>query len=93
MAVEGDRQKSSEEAESKPLASALYQYNEPYLADHLILDEQVLMGVTYCSLALDGIKKIQNNGGKRIKGIKKLLFVEPVSLNHDEEVTIGATRP
>ena len=85
----GDRQERLDKAESNPLVSASYQYNEPYLADHLILDEQVLMGVTYCSLGLDGIRKIHNNGGQRIKGIKKLLFVEPVTLNHGEEVTIG----
>ena len=83
-----DREERIEKAESTPLMSASYQYNEPYLADHLVLDEQVLLGVTYCSLGLDGIGKIQNNGEKRIRGIRKLLFVEPVRLNHGEEVSI-----
>ena len=67
----GDRQERLNKAESNPLVSASYQYNEPYLADHLILDEQVLMGVTYCSLGLDGIKKIHNNGGQKNQAASK----------------------
>ncbi|MCW5583945.1 MAG: polyketide synthase dehydratase domain-containing protein, partial [Gammaproteobacteria bacterium] len=54
--------------------SAIFNYNEPYLADHLVQQRQIILGVTYASLAL-------SHSG--ISGIKNLLFIEPVALDEN----------
>ncbi|MEM7381625.1 MAG: polyketide synthase dehydratase domain-containing protein, partial [Bacteroidota bacterium] len=64
-----------------------YRYNEPYLRDHLVNGEQILLGVTYASLAFDAL------AGQYDKGLvlERLLFHDPVVLQTGEEVSIELT--
>ena len=63
-----------------------FYYGEPYLSDHLVLNEQVLLGVTYCSLAIKAIQPLFATKGR--VNIHHLLFIERLVFKPAESVQI-----
>ena len=76
------------EPRSVALLTRSYHANAPYVADHLVQGKRVLLGVTYCSLALEATAIIEQRENKPITGLKRLLFVEPVQLDANDTATI-----
>ena len=65
---------------------SIYRYNEPYLRDHTVFNEQVLLGVTHCSLAIDAAKSLFPE--RNINCIHRVLFSDPIILKKDETVDV-----
>lgn len=78
------------EAGQEKQYSEYFSYNDSFLRDHTVFDRRVLLGVTHFSLAFDGLRKLF--GDQRINHIHRLLFINPVILEKDEqaEVTVIA---
>ncbi|MEM7125457.1 MAG: SDR family NAD(P)-dependent oxidoreductase [Chloroflexota bacterium] len=68
------------------LLSETYTYDEPYLANHLVLGNQVVLGVTHCSLAIDAA--LNAFPQRTLTGLRKVLFVEPVTLFPGDSATV-----
>ena len=77
------------EPRSKALLTLSYNADDPYVADHFVQGKRVLLGVTYCSFALEAATAIEKPEGKAITGLKKLLFVEPMQLDDSDVATIN----
>ncbi len=75
------------EAQNQPLMRS-FKYDEPYLRDHTVFGEQVLLGVTHCSMAIDALSRVR---GKPDARINKLLFVNPVVVSDGEAVELTVT--
>ena len=63
-----------------------YRYNEPYLRDHTVFGEQVLLGVTHCSLAIDAVKSLHPE--RNINCIHRVMFSDPIVLKENEMVDV-----
>ncbi len=55
-----------------------YHYNEPYLKDHTVFGQQILLGVTHCSLAIEAFQKTFQN--QSVKGLHKIYFCPSCSV-------------
>jgi 3-oxoacyl-(acyl-carrier-protein) synthase/acyl carrier protein len=66
-----------------------FKYNDPSLRDHLIFDMPVLLGATYCSLAIEAFKKFYP--GKTLNSIKQCSFLEPIVFNSNDTVDVIVT--
>jgi acyl transferase domain-containing protein len=64
----------------------MYVYDEPYLKDHTVYDEQVLIGMTHGSLAINTFFKIfpQETGGH----LHRLDFIKPIEIKKDQQVEV-----
>lgn len=62
-----------------------FKYDEPYLRDHTVFGQQVLLGVTHFSMAIDALSKVQ---GKPATRINNLLFINPVIVSDGEAVEL-----
>ncbi|UWF51894.1 SDR family NAD(P)-dependent oxidoreductase [Pseudomonas sp. N3-W] len=75
------------------IAAAVYRHDEPCLRDHQFNRQQILLGLTYASLALEhGLGQLAE--GEALQ-LKKLTFAAPMALAAGEqlEVAIRAARP
>lgn len=72
-----------------PIYKEKFTYNEPCLRDHLIFDEQVLLGVTHCSIAIEAFKKIYP--AIKLYGLQQFAFFEPIFFSEDDEAEITVT--
>ncbi|MGF2623918.1 beta-ketoacyl synthase N-terminal-like domain-containing protein, partial [Bacillus cereus] len=63
-----------------------FNYNEPYLRDHVTFGEQVLLGVTHCSLAIESARVLFKNA-KNIH-INNFMLVEPIVVRQNEKIEI-----
>lgn len=61
-------------------------HNERFLKDHTVFGEQVLLGVTHCSIAVEAAK--HRYPGKKLTRISKLSFLSPVILRKGESASI-----
>jgi polyketide synthase PksN len=68
------------------MAPEIYAYDEPYLRDHTVYDEQVLIGVTHAGLALNAFFKIFP--GENTVHLHRLSFVQPVTVKKGQEVEV-----
>lgn len=73
---------------SKPDYGKRFTYDEPFLRDHTIMGERVLMGVTHGVLALEAFRTLYPENEKTISHIHKLLFVRPIILYPGENVDV-----
>ncbi|GAX59141.1 beta-ketoacyl synthase [Candidatus Scalindua japonica] len=64
-----------------------FTYNELLLKDHTVFDEQVLLGVTHCSMVIDAARLYRP--GKGLIQIKRLLLLDPVKVFPGETVTVN----
>nr|UWK15754.1 LasN [uncultured Verrucomicrobiota bacterium]UWK15775.1 LasN [uncultured Verrucomicrobiota bacterium] len=80
------------EGPSEPGAEAVYVYDEPYLRDHLVEGRQVILGLTYAGLALEGfLRRFPEAGGV---SLRRLSFVRPVEVRKGGRVALRlAPRP
>lgn len=68
------------------LVPEIYVYDEPYLKDHTVYNEQVLMGVTHGSLAINTFFAIfPDEAGVQLK---KLNFVEVIEVKQNQQVEV-----
>jgi acyl transferase domain-containing protein/acyl carrier protein len=68
------------------LVPEVYVYDEPYLKDHTVYNEQVLMGVTHGSLAINTFFTIfPDETGVQLK---KLNFVEVIEVKPNQQVEV-----
>ncbi|WP_299608351.1 SDR family NAD(P)-dependent oxidoreductase [uncultured Aquimarina sp.] len=74
-----------EESTNKQIIGEQYSYGEPYLRDHKVNGDRVILGVTYLSLILD---KLREND-KQIISLGSLLFKDPVILYPDEKTMVS----
>ncbi|MFO5493451.1 MAG: beta-ketoacyl synthase N-terminal-like domain-containing protein, partial [Cuspidothrix sp.] len=63
-----------------------YGYDEPFLRDHTLSGDQVLLGVTHASLAITDF--YQRFPHQRALCLQRLTFVQPVVVNPGEVVTL-----
>jgi acyl transferase domain-containing protein len=68
------------------LTPEVYVYNEPYLKDHTIFGEQVLIGMTHGSLALNAFFKFFPQESS--VHLHKLNFVKPIEVKKNQQVEI-----
>lgn len=66
--------------------TATYLYDEPFLQDHTLLGDRVLLGVTHASLAMTDF--FQRFPHQRALCLKRLTFVQPIIVDRGEAVTI-----
>lgn len=68
------------------LTDAIYHqdfvYGEPYLKDHKVFDDEVLLGVTYASMAIEATQQHFNR-------IQRLLFINPLALYSGESTRVS----
>jgi polyketide synthase PksN len=65
----------------------VYVYDEPYLRDHTVYNEQVLIGATHGSLAMNAFFRIfpqQNN-----VHLHRLSFIKPIAVKKDQRVEVS----
>lgn len=67
-------------------APEVYRYDEPFLRDHRVQNEQVLSGMTYASLAINFFFKIfpQESGVH----LHRLSFIKPVVIGKDQRLEV-----
>ncbi|WP_292720263.1 non-ribosomal peptide synthetase [Nostoc sp. JL34] len=66
--------------------TATYVYDEPFLQDHTLLGDRVLLGVTHASLAMTDF--FQRFPHQRALCLKRLTFVQPIIVDRGEAVTV-----
>ena len=64
----------------------VYAYDEPYLKDHTVFGEQVLIGVTHGSLALNVFFKLFPLEDAVL--LHRLIFVEPIEIRKDQKIEV-----
>jgi polyketide synthase PksN len=77
---------SSSLTNDRNIASEVYVYDEPYLRDHTVYNEQVLIGATHGSLAMNVFFRIfpQENSVH----LHQLSFVKPIEVKKDQRVEV-----
>lgn len=68
----------------------IFFYDEPYLRDHTVLGERVLIGVTHASLAINAFFKLFPH--EEIVHLNRLSFVKPVEIKKGQSAEV-AVRP
>lgn len=70
-------------------SSEFYIYDEPFLKDHKINSEQIIIGASYASLALKYFFKIFPD--EKCVQMKRLLYILPIIIKNDGiiEVTVN----
>ncbi|MCP4160487.1 MAG: SDR family NAD(P)-dependent oxidoreductase [Deltaproteobacteria bacterium] len=71
---------------ANPTVSEIYIYDEPYLRDHTVYDEQVLLGVTHGSLAINTFFSLFPEESS--VHLHKLTFFKPVEVKKDQQVEV-----
>ncbi len=66
-----------------------FRFDEPYLRDHTVFGERLLLGVTYCSLAMEGFTRLY--GADLLRGVGHLTFLSPVRLQPGESADVTLT--
>ncbi|WP_268626497.1 SDR family NAD(P)-dependent oxidoreductase [Paenibacillus alvei] len=62
-----------------------FEYGEPYLQDHTVFGEQVLLGVTHCSMAIEAVNHVQHTFPLQFS---RLLFQTPATVKSGESIDI-----
>ncbi len=77
---------SSSLKNDRNIASEVYVYDEPYLRDHTVYNEQVLIGATHGSLAMNVFFRIfpQENSVH----LHQLSFIKPIEVKNDQRVEV-----
>ncbi|KAF6583001.1 non-ribosomal peptide synthetase [Paenibacillus sp. EKM211P] len=70
----------------QPTHTATYNYDDPYLRDHVSEGKRTLLGVTYCSLAYEAFQCSVHQTA--VMQVDSFLFQEPVGLQKEERVEI-----
>ncbi|WP_397324696.1 amino acid adenylation domain-containing protein [Nostoc sp. 2RC] len=83
-----DTQATAESSVSQTsrVMTATYLYDEPFLQDHTLLGDRVLLGVTHASLAITDF--FQRFPHQRAICLKRLTFVQPIIVDRGEAVTV-----
>ncbi|MCP3924585.1 MAG: SDR family NAD(P)-dependent oxidoreductase [Desulfobacterales bacterium] len=69
-----------------PAVPEIYIYDEPYLHDHTVYDEQVVVGVTHASLAINAFFNIFP--AESSVHLHKLTFFKPIEVKKDQQVEV-----
>ncbi|MEM6602402.1 MAG: ketoacyl-synthetase C-terminal extension domain-containing protein, partial [Verrucomicrobiota bacterium] len=75
-------------AKNRTLKKEIFAYGEPYLRDHLVNHQQVILGVTYASLLVDALPTPARVGTGLC--LRRLLFQHPVVLAAGDRAVIEA---
>lgn len=74
-------------ASAELIAAAVYHYDEPCLRDHQFNHQQILLGLTYASLALEhGLGQLGDDEALRLN---KLTFATPIAVASGEQVEVA----
>jgi acyl transferase domain-containing protein/acyl carrier protein len=65
----------------------VYVYNEPYLKDHTVYGERVLVGVTHVSLAINAFFEIFPQ--EKSMNLQRLNFIKPIVVKEDQQVEVA----
>lgn len=60
----------------------IFRNGEPYMRDHTVYGEQVLLGVTYISMVAEVASRL--NSGKKLSGLRNVVFSNPMVLQTGE---------
>jgi acyl carrier protein len=89
-AIEGLKHQQSPAAGN--VLTRVFKYDEPYLKEHVIFGEQVVLGVTNCSLAIEAAKAVpwiyQGNQPFPVH-IHKFIFHQPMVVSPGEMVQVS----
>ncbi|UCH94145.1 MAG: SDR family NAD(P)-dependent oxidoreductase [Candidatus Aminicenantes bacterium] len=70
-----------------------FTYNEPYLRAHILFGQQVLLGVTHCSMAIEAARSfcpgVDHGNRESLIHIHKFVFHQPVVVYPGEAVEVG----
>ncbi|MCG7851296.1 MAG: SDR family NAD(P)-dependent oxidoreductase, partial [Methanosarcinaceae archaeon] len=75
------------EVSTRSVYTHTFRYDEPYLRDHVLFGEQVVLGVTHASLALEAARS--RYAESTALHIRKLLFIDPIIVHSGETVEVG----
>ena len=70
-----------------PLLTELFNYDEPFLRDHTVFNERMIIGATYGSLATNAF--FDRHPDDNAVEIQSLQFIEPVTLDEGQRVEIS----
>jgi len=71
----------------RPMFSEVYQFGEPFLKDHTVFGEQVILGVTHGSLAINAY--FSEKSEAQSVEIESLQFIDPIKVLQDQRVEIS----
>lgn len=86
---QGAHQRAAVASKQKERAGLVrvFTYDDPYLRDHRVFDQRVLLGVTHCSLAIEAGRTVFQS--EKFVGIRKLLLRQPIILKPHETVQLA----
>lgn len=65
----------------------VFDFNDPYLRDHLVNGDRVLLGVTYCAIAVNAYHRVF--GWETLSGLEKVSLANPVVLKTGQSAVIN----
>jgi polyketide synthase PksJ len=77
-----DAQKASATRYELPEWHQDFRQGEPYLTEHKVFDDEVLLGVTYASMALEAVRS--RTELKHANCVRRIVFYSPLSLTNEE---------
>ncbi|MGN4848975.1 amino acid adenylation domain-containing protein [Bacillus cereus group sp. MYBK134-1] len=81
-----DRKAEGMQVINGPVHMAHFQYDEPFVKNHLVFGNRVLLGVTYAALAFEVASVLRPE--KRLTNIRRLLFSNPLTIGPGEKATV-----
>ncbi|WP_459480611.1 amino acid adenylation domain-containing protein [Clostridium saccharoperbutylacetonicum] len=63
-----------------------YKYDEPYIRDHNSFSKRTLLGVTYCSMAYEGLN--EKNKENCYVHLRNFLFIEPAEVKPSKSIMV-----
>jgi polyketide synthase PksN len=92
-AIEGLKQQPSPApGNAVNILTRVFKYDEPYLREHVIFGEQVVLGVTNCSLAIEAVRavpRIHRDNKPFPVHIRKFIFHQPIVVSPGEMVEVS----
>lgn len=76
-----------EVSEDKQIIKEIYRYDEPFLYDHMVDHEPVLIGMTHASLGINEFFNTFTN--ENCVHLHKLNFIKPITVKKGQEVEVG----
>ena len=67
----------------------LFEYNEPYVRDHVVRGKRVILGVTHCSMAIELMKR-KNPEAKQFR-VSDLTLVKAISIDEHQKTEVRLT--
>jgi polyketide synthase PksN len=82
----GQKATPAAQPENEPSITEIYFYNEPYLSDHTVNNERVLLGATYAGLAINAFFRIYPQQKDVL--LQSLRFIKPVAVKPGQQVEV-----